>query len=60
MEKTKIYANDEVTIGRLSGFFWCKYTPILEIPLDKSTQATDYYQEMLLPALLTDYNITVK
>ena len=60
MEKNKIYPNDKVTIGRLSGFLLGKYTPLLEISLDRSVKATDYYQEMLIPALVEDFNVKVK
>ena len=51
MEKPFVYDDDRAQIGRIHGFLYSDFTPYLDLPLNISAKAADYYQEMLGPAV---------
>ena len=54
MEKPFVYEDDSAQLGRRHGFLYLNFTPYLDLPIDKSMKAADYYQEMLSTAVAQD------
>ena len=51
MEKPIVYEGDSAVIGRIYGFLWSNFDPMLELPVNGSAPAHELFQELFEPSL---------